>query len=121
MVLTPARFRLAWLCAALLCAAPAWAAGGSAAGGSAAGGSAAGGSAAADKAATPTSNADAKYDLTGDGLVDAEDWAKMSQQQKTAYARESLLEIGLNPDAQDGNGHTLLQDYLGGLRSVYGP
>jgi hypothetical protein len=107
----PARLRIAWLCCALLCVVPAWAAGGD---------KPAGNNGAVDKA-PPTTNADAKYDLTGDGLVDAEDWAKMSEQEKTAYARESLLEIGLSPDAPDGNGHTRLQDYLDGLRSVYGP
>lgn len=102
------RLCIAWLCCALVCAAPARAAG-------------------TDKpetdshTATVQSNADAKYDLTGDGLVDAEDWAKMTEKQKTEYARDSLLEIGLDPDAPDGNGRTRLQDYLDGLRSVYGP
>ena len=92
----PARLRCAWLCCALLCVAPAWA---------------------GDKVST---NADAKYDRTGDGLVDAEDWARLSADEKTAYARQSLLELGLAPDAAVGNGRTRLQDYLDGLRSVYG-
>lgn len=104
------RLRIVWLCCALLCVVPAWAAGDMPVGNKAPG----------DKP-SPSSNADAKYDQTGDGLVDAADWAKMSEQEKTAYARDSLLEIGLSPDAPDGNGHTRLQDYLDGLRSVYGP
>ena len=95
--MTLARLRYAWLCFALLCVTPAWA---------------------GDKVAP---NADAKYDRTGDGLVDAEDWARMSADDKKAYARDSLLELGLAPDAAVGNGRTRLQDYLDGLRSVYGP
>jgi len=67
-----------------------------------------------------SSNADAKFDRTGDGLVDAEDWLHMSQSEKTAYARDSLAELGLAPGDAAGNGRTRLQDYLDGLNSVYG-
>ncbi|MDQ6972189.1 MAG: hypothetical protein Q9M30_06030 [Mariprofundaceae bacterium] len=69
----------------------------------------------------PAVSADARYDQTGDGMVDVEDWGRLSDKQKSAYARESLTELGLAPDALAGNGHTRLQDYLDGLHSVYGP
>jgi len=65
-------------------------------------------------------NADAKFDKTGDGMVDIEDWQRMSEQDKLAYARASLMELGLTPDAVIGGGRTRLQDYLDGLRAVYG-
>ena len=65
-------------------------------------------------------NADVTFDRTGDGLVDAEDWARLSGQDRLAYARSSLLELGLEPDATVGGGRTRLQDYLAGLTAVYG-
>jgi hypothetical protein len=62
---------------------------------------------------------DARFDKTGDGLVDAADWAKMSEKEKEDYARASLKALGEDPDAQVGNGQTRLQRYLAGLRAVY--
>lgn len=96
MLSFPARLRCVWLSCALLFTAPAL----------------------AEDASTP--NADVKYDRTGDGLVDAEDWALMSEGERQAYARDSLLELGLAPDASVGDGRTRLLDYLDGLRAVYG-
>jgi len=93
---TPARLCCACLCCALLYVLPAWAGD-----------------------AASSSSADVRFDRTGDGLVDAEDWARLKKGEKTAYARDSLLELGLAPDAVVGNGRTRLQDYLDGLRSVY--
>jgi len=100
MCISPARLRLARLCIALLCIAllsvqQVWA---------------------GDDA---SSNADVRYDRTGDGLVDAGDWIRMTEQDRLAYARESLLELGLEPDAAVGEGRTRLQDYLAGLSAVY--
>jgi len=86
----------AWLCCALLFALPAWA------------------------GDAISSSADGKFDRTGDGLVDTADWLVMSGDEKKAYARASLLELGLTPEVVDGNGRTRLQDYLDGLNSVYG-
>ena len=97
MMHAPARLRYVWLVSSLQCVAPAW----------------------AGDAPSTSSSADVKYDRTGDGLVDAEDWARLKADEKTAYARDSLLELGLQPDAAAGNGRTRLQDYLDGLRSVY--
>lgn len=114
MASTPVRLSLAWLCLALLCAAPAWAGDASPAGGAPAKSKSA-------RSADVAGNADARFDRTGDGLVDAEDWAKMSDKEKAAYARQSLLELGLDPDAMTRDGRTRLQDYLDGLRSVYAP
>ncbi|MDQ6959876.1 MAG: hypothetical protein Q9M27_02515 [Mariprofundaceae bacterium] len=66
-------------------------------------------------------SADARFDKTGDGLVDVEDWKQMSEEEKQAYARESLRELGLDPEAGVGKGKTRADRYLEGLRSVYGP
>ena len=75
--------------------------------------------AADDAGAGGRAGADARFDKTGDGVVDAEDWGKMSDAEKAAYARAALMELGLAPDAAVGGGRTRLQDYLDGLRSVY--
>jgi len=66
-------------------------------------------------------SADARFDKTGDGLVDAEDWKQMNNTEKQAYARDSLRELGLDPAAGVGKGKTRADRYLEGLRSVYGP
>jgi len=95
---TPARLCCACLCCALLYALPAWAGD-----------------------ASSSSSVEVTFDRTGDGLVDAADWQVMSEADKTAYARASLLELGLTPEAAAGDGRTRLQDYLDGLRAVYGP
>jgi len=94
---TPVRLCCACLCCALLYALPAWAGDAS------------------------SSSVEVRFDRTGDGLVDAADWQVMSEDEKTAYARASLLELGLTPEAAAGDGRTRLQDYLDGLRAVYGP
>jgi hypothetical protein len=62
---------------------------------------------------------DARFDKTGDGIVDASDWAKMSADDKLSYARESLKALGENPDTLMLKGQTREQQYLNGLRSVY--
>lgn len=69
----------------------------------------------------PPPSADARFDKTGDGIVDAEDWRRMSAKEKRAYAREALRELGLDPDADIGGGRTRSDDFLAGLRSIYGP
>ena len=94
----PSLIRMLLLTASLVVAATAWA---------------------ADEDKAPS--ADARFDKTGDGIVDAEDWRQMDAQEKRAYARESLRELGLDPDASIGNGKTRSDDFLAGLRSVYGP
>jgi len=66
-------------------------------------------------------SADARFDKTGDGLVDAEDWKQMRDEEKQAYATDSLRELGLDPEAGVGEGKTRADRYLEGLRSVYGP
>ncbi|MDQ6959143.1 MAG: hypothetical protein Q9M24_08560 [Mariprofundaceae bacterium] len=66
-------------------------------------------------------SADARFDKTGDGLVDAEDWKQMRDEEKQAYAMDSLRELGLDPEAGVGEGKTRADRYLEGLRSVYGP
>jgi len=88
------------------------------------------GSAPADKAvekpavvptvpATKPDSPDARFDKTGDGLVDAADWALMTDKEKRDYARASLQALGEDPDAPVGNGETRLDRYLAGLRAVY--
>ncbi|MFQ5519464.1 MAG: hypothetical protein ACE5E3_05640 [Mariprofundus sp.] len=62
---------------------------------------------------------DAKYDLTGDGIVDASDWAKMSEDAKKTYADESIKALGEDPHALLEGQQTRGARYLQGLRSVY--
>jgi len=62
---------------------------------------------------------DAKFDLTGDGIVDASDWAKMSEDAKRAYAYESVRDLGQDPDAVFEGRQTRGARYLLDLRSVY--
>jgi len=62
---------------------------------------------------------DAKFDLTGDGIVDASDWAKMSEDAKKTYADESVQALGLDPHAILQGRQTRGARYLLGLRSVY--
>jgi len=62
---------------------------------------------------------DAKFDLTGDGIVDASDWAKMSEDAKQAYANESVQALGQNPEAIFEGRKTRGARYLQGLRAVY--
>lgn len=66
-------------------------------------------------------SADARFDKTGDGLVNVEDWKQMSTREKRAYATDSLRELGLDPEAGVGEGKTRADRYLEGLQSVYGP
>ena len=62
---------------------------------------------------------DAKFDLTGDGIVDASDWAKMSDDAKQTYANESVQALGQDPQAVLEGHQTRGARYLDGLRSVY--
>lgn len=62
---------------------------------------------------------DAKFDLTGDGIVDASDWAKMSEDAKKTYADESIQALGQDPYAILEGRQTRGARYLMGLRSVY--
>ncbi len=62
---------------------------------------------------------DARFDLTGDGIVDASDWVKMTEDAKQAYANASIQDLGEDPSAllegQQSRGDRFLQ----GLRAVY--
>ncbi len=62
---------------------------------------------------------DAKFDLTGDGIVDASDWAKMSEDAKQTYANESVQALGQDPQAILQGRQTRGARYLLGLRAVY--
>jgi len=62
---------------------------------------------------------DAKFDLTGDGIVDASDWAKMSEDAKKTYANESVQALGQDPHAILEGRQTRGARYLLGLRAVY--
>ncbi len=72
------------------------------------------------KADGKATSADARFDKTGDGMVDAADWGRMTGKERREYARESLRELGLDPDAGVGEGKTRADRYLEGLNSVYG-
>jgi len=62
---------------------------------------------------------DIRFDKTGDGIVDASDWSKMTADEQQAYAYESLKALGENPDVLLLEGKSRAQKYLEGLRSVY--
>lgn len=62
---------------------------------------------------------DARFDKTGDRLVDASDWPKMSGDEQAAYARASLEALGENPDVALPDGQTRAAQYLKGLQAVY--
>jgi len=62
---------------------------------------------------------DARFDKTGDKLVDASDWPEMTDEEKAAYARESLRALGEDPDVMLPEGRTRADHYLDGLKAVY--
>jgi len=62
---------------------------------------------------------DARFDKTGDGIVDAADWSGMKQDERLAYARASVEALGENPDVQLPGGKSRAEIYLDGLRQVY--
>ncbi|MFQ5346209.1 MAG: hypothetical protein ACE5DZ_09680 [Mariprofundus sp.] len=62
---------------------------------------------------------DVTFDKTGDGLVDAADWGKMSEEEKAAYADASIGELGENIDTGSEGGTSRSRQYLDGLKSVY--
>jgi len=62
---------------------------------------------------------DVRFDKTGDGIVDASDWSKMTVDERQGYAYESLKALGEDPDVLLIGGKSRAQKYLEGLRSVY--
>jgi hypothetical protein len=62
---------------------------------------------------------DARFDITGDGIIDAEDWAQMTEESKAAYAYASVSGLGEDPYALVEGQFTRGDRYLQGLRSVY--
>jgi len=62
---------------------------------------------------------DVRFDKTGDGLVDASDWKKMTEEERAAYARASVEALGEDPDVMLTGGETRAARYLKGLRAVY--
>ena len=62
---------------------------------------------------------DARFDKTGDGIVDAADWPEMKPDERLAYARASVEALGENPDVQLPGGKSRAEIYLEGLREVY--
>ena len=64
-------------------------------------------------------NVDARFDKTGDAIIDGQDWGQMNETEKQAYARQSVISLGQDPDAAVENDKTRATLYLEGLRSVY--
>jgi len=62
---------------------------------------------------------DSRFDRTGDGIVDASDWAMLSEEERKAYARASVEALGEDPDVQIPGGKSRAELYLEGLRSAY--
>jgi len=62
---------------------------------------------------------DARFDLTSDGIVDASDWAKMTEDAKQAYANASIQALGEDPEALLEGKQSRGKRYLQGLRAVY--
>jgi len=71
-------------------------------------------------AAADMSSVEAQHDKTGDAIVDAADWKQMNDKEKAAYARDSMLALGQNPDMRLNNGKTLTDQYMDSLNSIYG-
>ena len=67
-----------------------------------------------------SADVDRQFDRTGDGLVDASDWRRLTLAEQRAYARACLEHIGIAPDARIGGGQTRLDRYLEGLNALYG-
>ncbi|MDX8410902.1 MAG: hypothetical protein R8K46_03370 [Mariprofundaceae bacterium] len=70
-------------------------------------------------AAADEVNVDARFDKTGDAIVDGQDWDEMTDEEKKAYARQSVIGLGQDPDVVVEYGKTRAFLYLEGLRSVY--
>jgi len=62
---------------------------------------------------------DARFDKTGDKLVDASDWMLMAESDRAAYARASVQALGEDPDVVLVDGRSRAESYLAGLRAVY--
>jgi len=62
---------------------------------------------------------DARFDKTGDHLVDMRDWKRMSAAERLAYAHASLLMLGIDPYSKVHDGKNRVQQYLDGLNRVY--
>jgi len=62
---------------------------------------------------------DAKFDLTGDGIIDASDWGRMTEDAKKTYAYESVQALGEDPYAMLEKNLNRGDRYLQGLRAVY--
>ena len=62
---------------------------------------------------------DARFDKTGDKLVDASDWGVMEESERAAYARASVQALGEDPDVMLVDGKSRAESYLAGLRAVY--
>lgn len=62
---------------------------------------------------------DARFDKTGDRLVDASDWGLMTESERAAYARASVQGLGEDPDVVLMDGRSRAESYLAGLRTVY--
>ncbi|MDQ6993658.1 MAG: hypothetical protein Q9M31_09285 [Mariprofundus sp.] len=69
--------------------------------------------------ASATLAVDKKFDLTGDGIVDASDWDKMTDDAKRAYADASLRALGEEPTAPIEGEKSRGQYFLRALNSVY--
>jgi len=74
---------------------------------------------AAESVSSVTVPVDVRFDKTGDGIVDASDWSKMTADEQLSYARESIIALGENPNTLLLKRKTRVQQYLEGLRSVY--
>ncbi|MDQ6989926.1 MAG: hypothetical protein Q9M19_08580 [Mariprofundaceae bacterium] len=62
---------------------------------------------------------DVRFDQTNDGVVDGRDWAKMTDEDKSSYARMSLEAVGENPDVIVSKGRTREMLFLQGLAAIY--
>ncbi|MDX8402026.1 MAG: hypothetical protein R8K47_05280 [Mariprofundaceae bacterium] len=64
-------------------------------------------------------NVDARFDKTGDGIVDAADWREMSEAERRAYAWAALAALGEDPYTRIEGETTRGDRFLAGLRAVY--
>ncbi len=73
-----------------------------------------------DAGADAAAHVDARFDRTGDGIVDAADWRKMSAAEQRAYAWAALAALGEDPYTRIEGETTRGDRFLAGLRAVYG-
>lgn len=73
----------------------------------------------AGEVAPPQPSVEARFDRTGDAIVDAADWREMSEEEKLAYAQASLKAMGEDPASSMPDGRSKGEHYLQAIKAIY--